>query len=127
MEVFTQFSSDLDDTTRSQLKQGQILMELLKQPLGHPMSLSDEVITLTAAQGKKLLDLPVEQVKDFQAGLLQYIAGKNPDLPSEIEKSGILDAGQKQKILDLTDEYKAQRSADAAGEYGTDKGNTGEN
>lgn len=127
MEVFTQFSSDLDDTTRSQLKQGQILMELLKQPLGHPMSLSDEVITLTAAQGKKLLDLPVEQVKDFQAGLLQYIAGKNPDLTSEIEKSGILDAGQKQKILDLTDEYKAQRSADAAGEYGTDKGNTGEN
>ena len=36
MESFTQFSSDLDDATREQLKYGSVLTELLKQPLGHP-------------------------------------------------------------------------------------------
>ena len=44
MEVFTQFSSDLDDATKEQLEYGGGLMELLKQPLGKPMSLADKVI-----------------------------------------------------------------------------------
>ena len=49
MEVFTQFSSDLDDETKASLTYGKGLMELLKQPLCHPMSLADQVITLVAA------------------------------------------------------------------------------
>ena len=49
MEVFTQFSSDLDDTTKEQLQYGKGLMELLKQPLCNPMSLAEQVITLVAA------------------------------------------------------------------------------
>ena len=48
MEVFTQFSSDLDDTTKEQLQYGKGLMELLKQPLCNPMSLAEQVITLVA-------------------------------------------------------------------------------
>ena len=46
MEVFTQFSSDLDEETKTQLKYGEGLMELLKQPLTHPMSLAQQVVTL---------------------------------------------------------------------------------
>lgn len=55
MEVFTQFSSDLDEETKASLNYGKGLMELLKQPLGHPMSLADQVITLVGAIGKSLL------------------------------------------------------------------------
>lgn len=46
MEVFTQFSSDLDDATKAQLAHGRAIMELLKQPLCHPLSLHEQVITL---------------------------------------------------------------------------------
>ena len=56
MEVFTQFSSDLDDATKEQLEYGGGLMELLKQPLGKPMSLADKVITLCAARHKSCLE-----------------------------------------------------------------------
>ena len=46
MEVFTQFSSDLDEMTKEQLAYGKRLMELLKQPLGRPLSMAEQVITL---------------------------------------------------------------------------------
>ena len=52
MESFTQFSSDLDDATKTQLKYGSCLTELLKQPLGHPLSMHEQVITLCVATHK---------------------------------------------------------------------------
>ena len=55
MEVFTQFSSDLDESTMEQLQYGSCLMELLKQPLGSPLSLHQQVITLWAATNKMLV------------------------------------------------------------------------
>ena len=60
MEVFTQFSSDLDDTTKEQLQYGKGLMELLKQPLCNPMSLAEQVITLVAATNSIFLDVQKE-------------------------------------------------------------------
>ena len=66
MEVFTQFSSDLDDMTKEQLQYGKGLMELLKQPLCHPMSLADQVITLVAANKRLLLDVDIKQMKEFR-------------------------------------------------------------
>ena len=66
MEVFTQFSSDLDEETKAGLTYGKGLMELLKQPLGHPLSLADMVFTLVGATGKKFMDVPTEQIKKFQ-------------------------------------------------------------
>ena len=66
MEVFTQFSSDLDESTKKQLAHGKALMELLKQPLGHPMSMAEQVITLVAANAHVFSDLEAAQVKPFQ-------------------------------------------------------------
>ena len=74
MEVFTQFSSDLDAATKEQLEYGSGLMELLKQPLGHPMSMHEMVITLCAARNKVLLGIPVKEVKKFQMDMLNYFA-----------------------------------------------------
>ena len=64
MEVFTQFSSDLDDTTKEQLQYGKGLMELLKQPLCNPMSLAEQVITLVAARNRIFLDVDVKKTKE---------------------------------------------------------------
>ena len=62
MEVFTQFSSDLDENTKKQLAHGRALMELLKQPLGRPFTMAEQVITLVAANAHVFSDLPVEKI-----------------------------------------------------------------
>ncbi len=115
MQVFTQFSSDLDEATTNQLRQGAALMELLKQPLEHPMSMADEVITLVAGEGKKFMNLPVKQVKDYQGRLLAYFAEHHPEIASEITKTGRLEDAQKDAILKVCDEFDAVSSkAEAA-------------
>ena len=62
MEVFTQFSSDLDPETKEQLQFGKGLMEMLKQPLCHPLSLSQQVISLVVAENKLMLDVDVKDL-----------------------------------------------------------------
>ena len=64
MEVFTQFSSDLDETTKRQLTYGQGLMRLLRQPQYHPMKQHEQVITLVAALGHVMQPLSVDQISD---------------------------------------------------------------
>ena len=66
MEVFTQFSSDLDENTKKQLEYGNGLMEILKQPLGRPLSMAEQVITLCAANNKLFMGIPKAGIKKFQ-------------------------------------------------------------
>ena len=86
MEVFTQFSSDLDEATKEQLAYGKRLMELLKQPLGRPLSLHEQVITLCAVTHKVMLTAEVRQIKEFQMGMLEWFDRKHPELGNEIEE-----------------------------------------
>ena len=95
MEVFTQFSSDLDEETKEQLAYGNGLMELLKQPLGHPMSLAEQVVTLVAATSRLFIPIPKEQIKETQLGLLDYFHSNYPEIMKRIDND-----------KDLTDELK---------------------
>lgn len=106
MEVFTQFSSDLDDETKASLTYGKGLMELLKQPLCHPLSLSDMVVSLVAAIGHKFMDVEPKKIKAFQAGLLEFVNAKYPELVATIEKDQVLTDELREEILAATDEYK---------------------
>lgn len=106
MEVFTQFSSDLDEETKVNLAYGKGLMEMLKQPLCNPLSLSEMVVSLVAAIGRKFLDIDSKEVKKFQTGLLEFFHAKYADVLDEIESTKELTDEVKQKILDITDEYK---------------------
>lgn len=108
MEVFTQFSSDLDAVTMQQLQYGKGLMELLKQPLEHPMSLHEQVITLCSATNKLFLDIPVSGLKDFQAKLLAYMDEKYPEIGNEIEQMKSLSDDLVQRIISAVKEYKSQ-------------------
>ena len=105
MEVFTQFSSDLDDDTKMQLKYGSGLMELLKQPLTHPMSLAQQVITLVGAIGKKFVDVPKDKIKSYQGEMLEYFENHHSDLVAEINTQKVLDDDLKASILDVIDEF----------------------
>lgn len=106
MEVFTQFSSDLDEETKTGLAYGKGLMELLKQPLGRPLSLSDMVISLVSATSHRLLDIPVEKIKGFQMDMLEYINQNYPQIVSSIENEKVLDEEIKNQIIEAVDEFK---------------------
>ncbi|HIZ11922.1 MAG TPA: F0F1 ATP synthase subunit alpha [Candidatus Eubacterium faecavium] len=105
MEVFTQFSSDLDEETKRGLNYGRGLMELLKQPLGHPMSLSDQVITLVCAIGRKFVDIPVETIKSYQGRLLDYFHENCFDIVNEIQTGKVLTDALRDKILEAADTF----------------------
>ena len=108
MEVFTQFSSDLDAITKEQLEYGKRLMELLKQPLGSPLSLHEQVVTLCAATHKLFLDIPVKGLKAFQRDMLTWMDQKHPEIGEEIEELHSLSDTLINKIVDAVKEYKSQ-------------------
>ena len=105
MAVFTQFSSDLDEMTLNQLKQGKILMELLKQPLAHPLQMVDQVILLTAAVGRKMINVPPKKMREFKPELLKYIRENAPELVKRIETSQDLTERDRDQILSLAEQF----------------------
>lgn len=106
MEVFTQFSSDLDESTKEQLAHGKTLMELLKQPLCHPMSLHEQVITLFLANHHGFSEVSTDQVKAFQKGVLSHIEDAYPAMVREIEEKKILSDATAESIVKAAAEYK---------------------
>lgn len=107
MEVFTQFSSDLDDTTKEQLAYGKGLMELLKQPLGRPLKLHEQVITLCVATHRVLLGVEPKRVKEFQMAMLTWFDDQHPEIGAEIEEKKVLTDELVQKIVDGAKTFKA--------------------
>ncbi len=105
MEVFTRFSSDLDEGTKEQLAYGKGLMELLKQPLCNPLTMAEEVITLVAATGKLFIPVPVEKVKQTQLDMLEYFKNAKPELIRELEETKNLSDELKEKILEAAKEF----------------------
>ena len=108
MEVFTQFASDLDNATKEQLQHGHVLMELLKQPLCRPLSMAEQVMTLCAANGRVMLDVPVNQVKDFQMQFLSYMKEQHSDIVRQLETTKALDDELNKQICDAAGEFKKE-------------------
>lgn len=106
MQVFTQFSSDLDETTKAQLDYGKCLMELLKQPLCRPLASHEQVITLWVATHKLLTDIPVTELKTFQMDMLEYFEQKYPEIKEEIFDKKVLSDELGEKILEAAKEFK---------------------
>ena len=108
MEVFTQFSSDLDDTTREQLTYGKGLMEVLKQPLLRPLSTAEQVITLVVATAKGVIDIPLTEVKRYQMALLEDIREHHGEIITELEETKTLTDELRQAVLTAAEEYKGR-------------------
>lgn len=106
MEVFTQFSSDLDDSTKALLDYGKCLMELLKQPLCRPLASHEQVITLWVATHKVMCDVPVKEVKKFQMDMLEYFDARHPEIREEINEKKVLSEELGEKILKAAEEFK---------------------
>ena len=106
MEVFTQFASDLDESTKKQLAHGKALMELLKQPLGSPMTMADQVITLVAAGDHIFSDIEVAKVKKFQKCLLEEFAQNHSDIISQLDSTKHLNDDLRMEIETIAATFK---------------------
>lgn len=91
MEIFTQFSSDLDPATTELLNHGHMLMELLKQPLYNPLSHNEQVVTLYAATHGFFKGVPVKEVRARRNDLMDYMKTYANDILKDIDEKKVLD------------------------------------
>lgn len=108
MEVFTQFSSDLDPATQAMLDHGHVLMELLKQPLYHPLPMWKEVIVLAAASHGLLDDIDLPELRSFRESLTDYVAENGAEILTELQTTGMLSDQNLEQLLTLVQMFKKQ-------------------
>ncbi len=106
MEIFTQFSSELDRSTKDLLDYGNRLVELLKQPLSKPLPLHEQVILLCAANNRILRGVPVKEIKTFRMGLMDYFRTKYPDIIEDIDTKKELTDELTGQIINAAKEFK---------------------
>ncbi len=113
MEVFTQFSSDLDKTTKDMLDFGDRLMELLKQPLYRPLPMYEQVILLLAANKKLMQDVPLKQVRFFRKELIDFMKSEHAEIIDEINDKKVLSPELEEKIVSAVKDFKAKNKKSA--------------
>ena len=101
MEVFTQFSSDLDEDTKNQLAYGQSLMYILRQGRCSPLSQAQQIVTLVTAMARVYQQVPVSQVCPLRDYLLGEFAAGRPQLMQELEQGAALTDEVRQQIVDF--------------------------
>lgn len=106
MEVFTQFSSDLDDSMKEQLHYGQGLMRILRQKQYHPLSMHQQVIVLVCAMGHVLSKVAVKDVTDFRDALLDHFEQEHSELCRSLEDEKVLTDDMKQEILRIAEAFR---------------------
>ena len=111
LAAFSQFGSDLDADTKEKLDQGERIREVLKQGQYVPQPVWYQVIIIYAATKKYLLDIPVEDVLDFEKGLFAFIDTKYPEIPESIKETRVLSDEAEQKLIQAIGECKAKFSA----------------
>ena len=108
MEVFTQFSSDLDPATQAMLDHGHALMELLKQPLYHPQPLWRQVCVLAVASERLFDDIPLKNLRDFVNDLMTHLEQSQAALIKKIQETGQLSDEDKATLIAEAEAYKKQ-------------------
>ncbi len=108
LAAFSQFGSDLDKATQAQLARGQRLTEILKQGQYAPLPFSKQILIIYAGTQGLLDDMPVEQLRDFEKGLYEYVDTSNPGVFKAIEEKKVLDDDLKASMTKVIKEYKDQ-------------------
>lgn len=112
IEAFSQFSSDLDESTKKTLKRGYLLTEVLKQPQYQPLSLAKQVVLIYAATNGYLDNIPLEKISSFESFIFKTLKEKHPEIEKEIQESGMLSKNLEKEItnilIKLAASFKAQ-------------------
>ncbi|CCZ03707.1 aTP synthase subunit alpha 2 [Eubacterium sp. CAG:603] len=109
LAAFSQFGSELDADTKEKLAQGERIKEMLKQDQYNTMPVEYQVIIIYAATKKYLLDIPVNEILDFEKELFEYISTKYPEIPESIKETKELSAEIEEKLVKAITECKAAK------------------
>ena len=109
LEIFTQFSSDLDPATQKTLDHGKRLLELLKQPLYQPMPVSRQAVLLYIGTNGLLDDVPAERVRDFAVQFADRMEHQHRELMEEIQSTGNLSGVAVEAIRAALADYKKEK------------------
>jgi len=107
LEAFSQFASDLDDATRKQLERGKRLMEIIKQGVHAPLSVTKQIVIIYAGVNGYLDDIAVDRVKEFEVQLHEALDSLYVDFVKELDKEQALTENIKLKLDALLTEFKA--------------------
>ncbi len=108
LSTFSQFGSELDKTTQSQLHRGARMVEILKQGLYEPLSLAKQVMIIYAATNGFLDDLDLGLIRQFEIGFYKYAASNYPDIERDIQNKKSLDDDLKIRLNAAIDSFKTE-------------------
>ncbi|KAB3530896.1 F0F1 ATP synthase subunit alpha [Alkaliphilus serpentinus] len=108
LAAFAQFGSELDKETQERLAQGERIVEILKQPQYKPMAVEEQVIIIYAVTNKYLTDIDIENVRDFEVKLLEFMASNHPEVGKTIKETGVLEGETEDKLKAAIEDFKKQ-------------------
>ncbi len=108
LKSFSQFGSDLDADTKERLEQGERIVEVLKQQKSKPVPVALQVVIIYAVTKNYLKDIQVKDIKDFEAGLFEFIETQKPEIIASINDTKDLTAENEQAIIDAINQFKAK-------------------
>ncbi|NLO81868.1 MAG: F0F1 ATP synthase subunit alpha [Clostridiales bacterium] len=106
LEVFSQFSAELDRSTQELLAQGERITEILKQEQYNPMDMAHQVVLLYVATRKMLLDVPLNRIQEFKRQFIEYIDRYHVEIIDSIKKSGDITQDDMSRIDDAVKDFK---------------------
>jgi F-type H+-transporting ATPase subunit alpha len=112
LAAFAQFGSDLDKATQQQLSRGQRLTELLKQPQYSPMPAEQQVTVIWAGTNGYVDDVPLENVKKFEQGLLSFMENAKASLLEKIRERRELSDELREELKVAVTEFKERFTAE---------------
>ncbi|MDE6313803.1 MAG: F0F1 ATP synthase subunit alpha [Lachnospiraceae bacterium] len=108
LAAFSQFGSELDADTKERLAQGERIKEMLKQPQYKPMPVEYQVMIIYAATQKYLLDIPVENIGQFETQFFEFVDTKYPEIPSQIRETQVLSEENEAALVKAIEEFKKE-------------------
>ena len=107
LEAFAEFGSDLDKASQAQLDRGARVVEIMKQGQYEPYPVEDEVIAIWAVSNGYMDDIPVDNVREFERGLLDHMRTRRSEVRDAIRESGDLDDDTVEKLTKAVEEFKS--------------------
>lgn len=108
LEAFAAFGSDLDAASKAQMERGKRMVELLKQGQYQPMPVEEQVVSVWAGTTGKMDDVPVQDIRRFEAELLEHLRRERKELLTSIAEGGKMSDDTLQSIADAITAFKRQ-------------------
>ncbi len=110
LAAFSQFASDLDETTRKQLEHGEIVTELMKQKQFNTLNIAEMALTLWAVNNGSYVDVPVSKALAFEAEFLSHVRTQHAEVLAQMNESGAMSSDSEAVLSKAMETFKSAYS-----------------